>query len=58
MRDRFILTADLDGAEIYPEVWFELLLNLWMNFVSEMGLILQDRGTQIQILKGHKDFFQ
>ncbi len=28
IRDRFILTADLDGAEISPEVRFELLLNL------------------------------
>lgn len=27
IRDKFILTADLDDADISPKVWFEILLN-------------------------------
>lgn len=29
VNDFFILTADLDGVEIDPEVWFELLSDIW-----------------------------
>lgn len=37
MQERFILTADLDSAEIYPEVWFKLFSNImdWTVMLSD-----------------------
>lgn len=33
MNDFFILTAGVDGEEIDPEVWFELLSDIWSELV-------------------------
>lgn len=35
MRERFILTADKDGAEIYPEVRFELFFSYSISFTTD-----------------------